>query len=130
METHRQLFPLTGGREAVEVHQRDAVQNGVADLDYADQSTQGAFVNLVPSQRLRVIEKISQEPAQLPHRLRGAVQPADDRLPGIFLGLQNRQPKYIERFLRMPAMLGMVETDKVDAVGDSGTRFLDRRNSS
>src|SRR5664279_2466893 len=42
-----QFFPLTGRGEAVEVHQRDAVYNGVADLDDSDQPPQGSFVDLV-----------------------------------------------------------------------------------
>src|ERR1019366_9524561 len=35
-----------------------------------------------------VIEEIPQEPTQLPHRLRGAVQPADNRAPGERLGFE------------------------------------------
>ena len=57
------FFPLTGGGEAVEDHQRDAIENGVADLHDPNQAAQGALVDFVPAQQFGVIEKIPQEPA-------------------------------------------------------------------
>jgi hypothetical protein len=44
--------------EAVEVHQRDAVDHGVADLDDSDQAAQGALVDLVLAQQFGVIQEI------------------------------------------------------------------------
>src|SRR5664280_2435647 len=88
-----QLFPLAGRGEAVKVHQRDAVDYGVADLHDADQAAQDALVDLVLTQQFGVIEKIPQEPTQLPHRLRGAVETAYDRAPGKWLGFKDRKPE-------------------------------------
>src|ERR1039458_7267096 len=57
------------------------VDHGVADLDDATARARGALVDLVLAQQVGVIEKIPQEPTQLPHRLWGAVETTDDRAP-------------------------------------------------
>jgi len=58
-----QLFPLASRHEAVEIHERNAVDHGVADLHDPGQPAQDALVDLVLAQQFGVIEKISQEPA-------------------------------------------------------------------
>ena len=88
----RQFFPLAGRGEAIEVHQRDAVDHGVADLHDPDQPPQGSLIDLVLAQQFRVIEEIPQEPTQLPHRLWGAVETADEGAPGKRLGFKNGEP--------------------------------------
>jgi hypothetical protein len=52
----------------------------VADLDDAAESRKSLLVDLLVSEKLRVIEEVAQEPAQLPHRLLGAVETTDDGL--------------------------------------------------
>ncbi len=91
-----QFFPLAGRGKAIEIHQRDAVDDGVADLHDSDQAAQGALVDLVLAQQFGVIEEIPQEPAQLPHCLWGAVEAADDGAPGKQLGFEDGEPKHIE----------------------------------
>ena len=118
-----QFFPLAGRGEAVEVHQRDAVDHGVADLHDPDQAAQGSLVDFVLAQQFGVIEKIPQEPAQLPHRLGGAVETADDRAPGKWLGLENGEPEQIKALLGLPAMLRTIEPDEKYAVGNLGVRI-------
>src|SRR5664280_1312095 len=118
-----QLFPLAGGGEAVKVHQRDAVDHGVADLDDSDQAAQGPLVDLILAQQFGVIEKIPQEPTQLPHRLWRAVQPADNRTAGEWLGFKNGEPQQIKALLGLPAVLRPVEPDEKYAVGNLGVRI-------
>ena len=118
-----QLFPLAGRGEAVEVHQRDAVDHGVADLHDPDQAAQGSLVDLVLAQQFGVIEKIPQEPTQLPHRLWGAVETANDRSSSEWLGFKNGEAQQIKALLGMPAMLRPIEPDKKYAVGNLGVRI-------
>src|SRR5664280_2195549 len=118
-----QLFPLAGRGEAVKVHQRDAVDHGVADLHDSDQPAQSAFVDLVLAQQFGVIEEIPQKPTQLPHRLWGAVETAGDRAPGERLGLKNGEPEQVKSLLGLPAMLRPIEPDEKYAVGNLGLRI-------
>ncbi len=118
-----QFFPLAGRSEAVEVHQRDAVDHGVADLHHPDQAAQGSFVDLVLAQQFGVIEEIPQEPTQLPHRLWGAVKAADDRAPGKRLGFEDGEPEQIKALLGLPAVLRTIEPDEKYAVRNFGVRI-------
>src|ERR1019366_5060518 len=118
-----QLFPLAGRGEAVEVHQRDAVDHGVADLDDPDQPAQSALVDLVLAQQFGVIEEIPQKPTQLPHRLWGAVETAGNRAPGERLGLKNGEPEQIKALLGLPAMLRPIKPDEKYAVRNLGVRI-------
>ena len=97
----------------------------MADLDYPDQPTHRFLVDFVPGQRLRVVQEVAQKPAQLPHRLRGAIEPADDGHAFERFWFKHDQSQHIERLLRVPAMLGMIEADEEDTVRYRGTRFLD-----
>ena len=121
-----QFFPLAGRGEAVEVDQRNAVDHGMADLDDAAESGQSLLVDLFVGQQFRVIEKIPQEPAQLPHRLLRAVEPADDGLTGQSAGLDDGESEDVERFVGMPAELGAIDANEEDAVGNFGTRIAGR----
>ena len=121
-----QFFPLAGWGEAVEVDQRNAVDHGVADLDDAAESGQSLLIDLFVGQKFRVIEKIPQEPAQLPHRLLRAVEPTDNGLTGQSAGLEYGESEDVERFVGMPAELGAVDANQEDAVGNLGTRIAGR----
>ena len=118
-----QFFPLAGRGEAVEIHQRNAVDDDVADLDDSDEAAQGVLVDLVLAQQFGVIEKIPQEPAQLPHCLRRAVETADDRAPGEPLGFKDGKSKHIKALLGLPAMLSMIDPDEKHAVGNLRMRI-------
>src|ERR1700690_1330791 len=54
----------------------------MADLDDTAESGQSLFIYLLVSQKFGVIEKIAQEPAQLPHGFLRAIKTTHDRLPG------------------------------------------------
>ena len=76
----RQCFPLAGRSKAVEIDERDAAQHGVADLDDTAKSRQSFLIDLFVCEKFRVVQKVPQEPTQLPHRFLCAVQTADDGL--------------------------------------------------
>ncbi len=96
----------------------------MADLDDTSESGQSLLIDLFVGQKFRVIEKISQKPAQLPHRLLGTVEPADNRLPGQCPGLDHREPENVERLAGMPAELSAIDAHKIDTVGDLRTRIV------
>ena len=50
----RQLFPLAGRSEAVQIDERDSVNDGVADLDHTAKSRQSLFVDLFVREKFRV----------------------------------------------------------------------------
>jgi hypothetical protein len=95
----------------------------VADFDDAAESGKSFLIDLFVSEKLRVIEEIPQEPAQLPHCLLGAVETTDDRPTGQYPRFDNRESKYIERSGGVPAELRAVDADKVDAVRNFRTRI-------
>jgi hypothetical protein len=95
----------------------------VADLDDATESGQSLLIDLFVGQKFRVIEKIPQEPAQLPHRFLRAVEPTDNGLTGQSAGLDDRESEEVERLAGMPAELGAIDAHKKDAVENLGTRI-------
>src|ERR1700690_2104705 len=98
----------------------------MADLDDAAKSGESLLIDLFVGQQFRVIEKIPQEPAQLPHRFLRAVEPADNGLTGQSAGLEYGESEDVERFVGMPAELGAVDLNQKDAVGNLGTRIAGR----
>jgi len=54
------------------------MQHGAADFDHTAESRESFLVDLFVGEKFRVIEKVAQEPTQLPHRFWCAVQTADD----------------------------------------------------
>ena len=98
----------------------------MADLDDTAESGQSLLIDLFVGQKFRVIEKIPQEPAQLPHRLLGAVEPADNGLPRQCPGLNHREPENVKRLAGMPAELATIDAHKIDTVGDLRMRIVGR----
>jgi len=98
----------------------------VADLDDTAESGQSLLVDLFVGQQFRVIEKIPQEPAQLPHRFLRAVETTHDGLTGQGAGLENGESEDVERFMGVPAELGAINPNEEDAVGNLRTRIADR----
>ena len=74
-------------------------------------------------QKFRVIEKIPQEPAQLPHRLLRAVETTHDGLTGQCPGLENGEAEDVEGFVGVPAELGAIDAHEKDPVGNLRTRI-------
>ena len=75
-------------------------------LDDALESGKSLLIDLFVGQKFRVIKKISQKPAQLPHRLLGTVEPANNQLPGQCAGRDHQEPENVERLAGMPSGTG------------------------
>ena len=89
----------------------------MADLDDTAESGQRLFVDLFVGQQFWVVEKISQEPSQLPHRFLGAVETSNNGLPGGGTRFKDAESEDIERFAGVPAELGAIDANEEDAVG-------------
>src|SRR5262252_8430607 len=111
-DSRRQFLPLTGRRKAAEVNERNAIYDGMADLYHASKTMERFFVDLLVGDKLGIVQKIPQEPAQLPHRLLRAVEPTDNRLSQIILGLENSESKDIERFLGVPSIVSRIDSNQ------------------
>src|SRR5205814_10044271 len=110
------LIPLTGRSKAVQIQERSAVESRVADLDDTAKTDQCFFTNFIAVKQVWVIQEISQEPAQLPERLGCAVESSADLPTGQLLGLQSRESQDVERFLRMPTVLGFLHANQEDSI--------------
>jgi len=113
-----QFFPLAGWSEAVEIDERNSVEHGVANLDDTAESGQSLLVDLFMRQEFRIIEKIAEEPAELPHRFLRAVKTTDDGVPGQTMWLNNGESENVEGSCGVPAELGVINPNEVDAVGN------------
>jgi hypothetical protein len=104
----------------------------VADLDDTAESRQGLLVDLLVGEKFRVIEKVPQEPAELPHRFLGAVEPTDDGLPGQCARFYDRESKDVKRLAGVPAELGAIDPNEEDPIGNFRTSiagsFSEARN--
>ena len=97
----------------------------MADLDHTAETRESLFVDLLVSQHFRIVEKVAQKPAQLPHRLLCAVEASDDRSMGENVGLEDREAENIEGLLRVPTELGAIDPDKEDSIWNLGSRIAD-----
>src|SRR3974390_2889846 len=71
-----QLGPLAGGSEAVEGDEGSAKSDGMTDLDDSLEARDGVLVDLIASEQFRIVEEVTQEPAELPEGFGSAVEPA------------------------------------------------------
>lgn len=95
----------------------------MADFDHAAESGQCLFVDLLVGEKFRIIEKIPQKPAQLPHRFLRAVETPHDGLPGQDVGFENGEPEDVEGFVGVPAELGAIDANEEDSVGNLRARI-------
>src|SRR4029077_15671587 len=86
---------------------------------HAAESGERLFVDLFTSEQLRVIKEIAQEPAELPQGFGCAIDPPRNYTPSEFGRLKDGEAEDVERFCRMPAILGPVDADEEHAVGHS-----------
>src|ERR1044071_2265790 len=70
----RELIPLAGGCEGVEVQIGAAIHGGVGDLDDSGEPDDPFFVQFIAAEHLGVVAEIAQEPGELPQRPVGAVE--------------------------------------------------------
>ena len=80
------VLPTTRRRKAVEIEQRSAVYDGVADLDDAAKADQVLVVDLIVTQQLGVVAEVAQKPVELPQRFRRAVETSGKECAGECFG--------------------------------------------
>src|SRR5579871_516972 len=90
------------------------------DLDHPVKLHQGTLLELIAPKEFGVVAKIPQKPAQLPKRLLRAIDPAGNEAAGKLLGFEHRELDGVEGLLLMPAVLGPLDADKIDAVRHFG----------
>src|ERR1035438_5077093 len=118
-----EFFPLTRRCKAVEIDERNAVDHGVADLDYAAESGKSLLIDLFMCQQFRIVEEISQKPPELPHGFLRAVETTHNGLTQQSARLDNGKPENIEGLGCVPAELGAINTNEEDAVGNLWARI-------
>src|SRR5579864_1707348 len=77
-------------------------------------------VELVASEELGVIAEVAQEPAQLPQRFFGAIDPAGKQAADEMLGFEDGKLDGVEGLLGMPAVLRPLDADQIDTIGHLG----------
>jgi hypothetical protein len=105
----REFFPLAGSGKTIKVEQGSAVHDNVADLDHASQTNQVLVVDLVLPEQLGVVPEIAQKPVELPQRSGCAVEASGEAVASEFRRCKDRKAKEIERFSRIPSMVGSLD---------------------
>src|SRR6185437_14329830 len=78
------------------------------------------LVELIAAEQLVVVAKVTQEPAQFPQRLAGAVDPPGKDAAGELLGFEHGELNGVEGFLCVPAVLRPVDADQINSIRDLG----------
>jgi hypothetical protein len=109
-----------GGRgKAVQIKQRGAIYDGVADLDDAAQTEQTFLIDFIAADEFGVIAEVAQEPIELPQSFGCAVEATRYGPPGEMLGLDHGHAQKVVRLLLMP-ILSALHANQVEAVGNFG----------
>jgi hypothetical protein len=95
----------------------------VADLDDTAEPGQSLLIDLFVGEQFRVIEKVPQKPAQLPHRFLRAIQSAHNGLTRGGTWFKDVESEDVERFVSVPAELGAIDAHEEDLVGNLRTRI-------
>src|SRR5271169_2532665 len=66
-----------------------AIDDTVGELHHSTKPDQGLIVNLIAAEQLGVVTEVAQEPAELPQRFRGAVEPCGEGAPDPGRGCEN-----------------------------------------
>ena len=98
----------------------------MADLHHAAQSGESFLVDFIASEQVGVVEKIAQEPTELPQGFRRAVHPSGDHAAGEFPWFQDGEAQNVKGLRWMKAVLGAVDADEEHAVGHSIGRGVGR----
>jgi hypothetical protein len=72
------LLPLSCRCEAVEIEQRSAIHDPVADLDDTAESDEAFFVDFIPAEQLGVVTEVTEEPVEFPERSGRAIEAASN----------------------------------------------------
>ena len=83
------MFPLSRGREAVEIEQGGAVYDRVADLYDAAEPEQASLIDLIPAEQFVVVAEVTQKPVEFPQRSGRAVKAAGNRVSSEFFWFED-----------------------------------------
>src|SRR6185437_14265587 len=78
------------------------------------------LVELIAAEQLVVVAKVTQEPAQFPQRLVGAIDPPGKDAAGELLRFEHGELSSVEGFLWMPAVLRPVDADQINSIRNLG----------
>src|SRR5271167_1289171 len=103
-----------------------AVDDAVGQLHHSTQPDQGLVVNLIATEQLSVVTEVAQEPAELPQRLGGAVEPRAEGAPNPGCGFENGEAQGIERFLTLLRIADLIDSNQEHAIGNLPLRLHGR----
>src|SRR5579864_5420543 len=90
----------------------------MADLHDPSQSGQGLLVDFLASEQFGIVEEVAQEPAQLPECFGRAVDATRDHASSKPFRFEDAESDYVERLLRMPSVLSLIDAHEEHTVGD------------
>src|SRR5713101_4129723 len=108
----RELFPLRRRGESLKVKKGPVMQGRVGNANDSTEIEESLLIDLVLTEQVGVVAKISEEPVELPQRPFCAIQPACERAPCERLWFQDNKSNQPEWFLRMPAIGSPLDTDE------------------
>src|SRR5438876_5332141 len=92
------------------------------DLDHAAQTGNILVIDLITSQKFRVVAEIAQEPVQLPQCLGCAVEASTESIAGEGFGLKHSEQDCVVGLLRMPAILHSLNANQEKTIGQTFRR--------
>src|SRR5713101_4172518 len=106
------LLPLSCRGKSLEVKKGPVMQGRVGNANDSSEIEESFLINLVLTEQIGVVAKISEKPVELPQRPFCAIQPACERASCERLGFQDNKSNQPKWFLRMPAIGSPLDTDE------------------
>jgi hypothetical protein len=75
------------------------------------------LIDFLASEQVRIVEEVAQEPAQLPQCFGRAVNATRDHTSSKRFRFENAEAKDVERFLRIPSILSLIDAHEEHSVG-------------
>jgi hypothetical protein len=106
------LFPVSRRRESIKIEEGMTVQDGVRDANNTLQPNECFLIEFVPTQQIRVIAKIAQEPAQPPERFGCAIDAPSEGMAQLLFGFNHGQSHQVKRPGRVPPVKRSIHLDE------------------
>src|SRR6516164_3391969 len=104
-------FPFRGRCKCIQIKVYATREWFAAGTQNTRQAQENPLIHFVASEQIGVVAEIAQEPVQFPERFLGAIEPARNLAGGKLLRLENRETEGEEGFLRMPTIVGTVDSN-------------------
>src|SRR5712691_3642529 len=108
----RNLFPLSRRGKCLEVKKGPVMQGRVGNANDSTEIEESLLIDLVLTEQVGVVTKISEKPVELPQRPFRAIQPACEGSSCERLRFQDNKSNQPEWFLRMPAIGSPLDADE------------------